>query len=580
MKVYIAKKAGFCMGVRRAVDLTLDLVNNGEQNIATYGPLIHNPQVLDVLADKGVGILDKAPEQAADLGTVIIRAHGIPAAEKKNLLDMGLMVKDATCPRVLKVQAIIRKYRKQGMTTVIVGDRNHAEVEGLMGYAGPDCKVVSNEGDAHRLELAGDYIIVSQTTQEEGSFTEICRIITARFPGGKIFNTICDSTHKRQDEVRKLCQNVEALVVVGGRSSANTKRLAEIAQGLGKTVFLIETEAELDKDALSQFNRVGVTAGASTPTWMINRVVRVLEAVPGRGEGIICSSFFQCIRLVMLSNFYVALAGGLLVSACSLLQGIAPGWKGGLVAFGYLFAMHNLNRFTDQRAKIFNDPLLLVFYKKYRWIMLGLSNIFLLISLGLVFVENGRAFILLVIMSVLGILYSIKFIPNFISSRLKVRRLKEIPASKTFFVALAWASVLVVLPALINGSAGVRTLAVFAFIFLLVVVRNSIFDIFDMQGDRIVGKETLPVLIGLPKTMLLLKFIVAFLFLLSVFMTTFGLMVAPLGYLLIPSLLYLAALLVFYEKGYYTPGVRLEFGLESSFVIMAGSIWLGYAWLI
>jgi|GEM_PF-3910602 len=185
MKVYIAKKAGFCMGVRRAVDLTLDLVNNGEQNIATYGPLIHNPQVLDVLADKGVGILDKAPEQAADLGTVIIRAHGIPAAEKKNLLDMGLMVKDATCPRVLKVQAIIRKYRKQGMTTVIVGDRNHAEVEGLMGYAGPDCKVVSNEGDAHRLELAGDYIIVSQQPRKRGHLRKFAELLPLVFRGAK-----------------------------------------------------------------------------------------------------------------------------------------------------------------------------------------------------------------------------------------------------------------------------------------------------------------------------------------------------------------------------------------------------------
>ncbi len=574
MKVYIAKKAGFCMGVRRAVDLTLDLVNNGEEHIATYGPLIHNPQVLEVLADKGVGVFNKT-DQTGALKTVIIRAHGIPAKDKLNLQNQGLQIKDATCPRVLKVQAIIRKHRKDGMTTVIIGDRNHAEVEGLMGYAGADCLVISNLDDARAISIPGDYIIVSQTTQDEESFSSICQIITKRYPGGKVFNTICDSTHKRQYEVRKLCENVEALVVVGGRSSANTKRLAEIAQGLGTPIFLIETEAELDKKALGKFNRIGVTAGASTPTWMINRVVRVLEAIPGRDEGKISSSLFQFIRLMMLSNFYVALAGGVLTLACCLLQGITPHWQYGLLSFGYIFAMHNLNRFTDQRAKIFNDPILLLFYRKYRRQILCFSIFSLLMSLSLAYFENITAFVLLAIMSAFGILYSIKFIPVFIAKHLKVRRLKEIPASKTFFVTLAWALILVILPALISDSINSQTAGVFIFIFLLVMVRNSIFDIFDMQGDRIVGKETLPVLIGLPKTMLALKSILAFLFIMNIFMPSLGFMVQPLSYFILPALLYMAVFLVFYEKGYYTPGVRLEFGLESAFVLMAISVFIG-----
>ncbi len=564
------------MGVRRAVDLTLDLVNKGEQGIATYGPLIHNPQVLDVLTDKGVGILKNVPRQSSATGTVIIRAHGIPPDEKKNLYDLGLQVKDATCPRVLKVQAIIRKYRQQGMITVIIGDRNHAEVEGLMGYAGSDCLVVSNESDAQHLDITGDFIVVSQTTQDKESFDRICRIIEKRFSGGTVFNTICDSTHKRQDEVRKLCENVEALVVVGGRSSANTKRLAEIAQGHGKPVFLIETEDELDRMALGQFYRVGVTAGASTPTWMINRVVRALEAIPGRGEGVVRCLFFQLVRLLMLSNFYVAAAGGLLAVACGLLQGIAPQWKCGFLAFGYLFAMYNLHRFTDQRAKIFNDPMLLVFYGRHHRLIFWGAILALLASLWLAFMENWPAFILLTLMSAFGILYSIKFIPAFISNRLKVRRLKEIPASKTIFAALAWALVLVVIPALIRGQVGFSMASVFVFIFLLVLVRNAMFDLFEVQGDRIVGKETLPVLIGFRKTMLVLKFIMALLLLMSCIMPLLGLMAAPLGFFLIPPLLYLVVFLVFYEKGYYTPGIRLEFGLESVFVLMAVSIGFGY----
>ena len=211
MKVVIAKKAGFCMGVRRAVDLTLDLVNQ-EENISTFGPLIHNPQVLEVLQDKGVGILKKIPKAAT--GTVIIRAHGVPPAKKDELRRSGLTVKDATCPRVLKVQAIISKHRKEGKATVIIGDKNHAEVEGLMGYAGPECQVVENQAEAMALSLPSPYIIVSQTTQDERVFEAITEIITSRNPGGEVFNTICDSTHLRQEEVRKLCEQVEAVVVV------------------------------------------------------------------------------------------------------------------------------------------------------------------------------------------------------------------------------------------------------------------------------------------------------------------------------------------------------------------------------
>jgi len=557
------------------MDLTLNLVNKEEGNIFTYGPLIHNPQVLDVLADKGVGVLNEVPRTNPGPGTIIIRAHGIPPSEKDDLQAVGLEIKDATCPRVLKVQSIISKYRQQGMTTVIIGDRNHAEVEGLMGCAGPDCLVISNEEDAQNLALTTDYIIVSQTTQDEESFVRICRIITRRFPGGKVFNTICDSTHRRQDEVRKLCENVQALVVVGGRNSANTKRLAEIAQGLGKTVYLIETEAELDQTILAQFHRVGVTAGASTPTWMINRVVRALEAIPGRGEGRVKILFFQLVRLLMASNFYVAAAGGLLSAACCLLQGIAPRPQYILIVFGYLFAMYNLNRITDQRAKIFNDPILLVFYRNNRNLMLAFSLCFLLLAFGLACREGWPAFVLLLFMSIFGVLYSINFIPLFISSRVKVRRLKEIPASKTIFVALAWAMVLVVLPALSQNAVSRLTLGVFTFILLLVMVRNAILDLFGVQGDRIVGKETLPVLIGVNKTMLVLKVILSCLFLMALIMPITGFMAAPYGYLLIPALFYLALFLVFYEKGYYSPGVRLEFGLETALVIMAASGWMG-----
>lgn len=277
MKVVLAKHAGFCMGVRRAVETTLKLVESRHAPIATFGPLIHNPQVLEMLEQKGVAVLDDLPRQAA--GTVVIRAHGVPPASKEKLEQSGAAVEDATCPRVVKVQAIIDKYRRQGYTTVIVGDRDHAEVEGLMGHAGEAGVVISGMAELAELKLTPPYIVVSQTTQDEEMFQAITAAILERFPGGKVFNTICDSTHKRQDEVREMCRQVDALVVVGGRNSANTKRLAEIAQGLACPVFLVETEKELDGEQLRGYQSVGVTAGASTPAWIIRQVVETLEAI-------------------------------------------------------------------------------------------------------------------------------------------------------------------------------------------------------------------------------------------------------------------------------------------------------------
>jgi len=277
MEIVLAKHAGFCMGVRRAVETTMGLVEKGRGPIATFGPLIHNPQVLQQLERQGVRVLKDIPGHAN--GIVVIRAHGVPPEQKAQLEASGATVEDATCPRVVKVQAIIDRYRKEGRSTVIIGDRDHAEVIGLMGYAGNTCQVVSTLAEAEALEVAGPYIIVSQTTQDEAMFERISASILERFPCGKLFNTICDSTHKRQEEVRQMCREVQALIVVGGKNSANTRRLAEIAEGLGVPVFLVETATELDKAALRRFAKVGVTAGASTPTWIIEQVVDLLGSL-------------------------------------------------------------------------------------------------------------------------------------------------------------------------------------------------------------------------------------------------------------------------------------------------------------
>jgi len=511
MKVMLAKHAGFCMGVRRAVEATLDTIHREGENVTTFGPLIHNPQVLNLLEERGVRVLNSVP--AEHTGSVIIRAHGIPPTEKVKLQASGAMVKDATCPRVVKVQAIIKKYASQGYGTIIIGDRNHAEVEGLLGYAGSNGKVVSNQEDVLSLEtLKTPYIVVSQTTQDEAAFERLSRMVLDRFPGGKVFETICDSTHKRQDEVRELSAKVQAMIVVGGRNSANTKRLGEIAAGMGCAVFMVETEAELDATALAAYNCVGVTAGASTPTWMINRIVRTLEVIPGKGEGFLRSFCFRLLWLLLATNLYVSLGGGLLAYTCGLLQSVEPRLNHFLVAFGYIFAMHNFNRFTDQKSKKFRDPIRTLFYQKYRWIIITASSLALVLSLAVTYNLGRLPFLLLAGMSLLGIVYSVRFIPRFLLPVIRVRMLKEIPGSKTLFVAMAWAFVTTLIPAWEAGPAGPTTMGVLVFVLLLIYVRSALFDVFDVQADRLVGKETLPVFIGERRTLFLLHVLMGLLF--------------------------------------------------------------------
>jgi len=572
MKVILAKSAGFCMGVRRAVETTLEVIQKEDTEVSTFGPLIHNPQVLNLLEERGVRVLKDIPDQAS--GTVVIRAHGVPPDLKEKLRQAGVKVKDATCPHVVKVQVIIKKYSRQGFATVIIGDRNHAEVEGLMGFAGNLGRVVSSREDVNSLQLDGPYIIVSQTTQDEATFKELSQLILERFPDGKVFNTICDATHKRQEEVRNLCSEVEAMVVVGGKTSANTKRLAEIAEDMGCPVFLVETEDGLDLDGVGKYESVGVTAGASTPTWMISRVVRLLEAIPGKGESRLKQSLNRLLWLLLVTNIYVSIAGGALTYTAELLQDNVPRLSHFFIAALYLFAMHNLNRYTDRKLQKFNDPLRALFYEQYRWPVLIVSALALGTALTLVFAHGIKPFLLLTGMSIFGIFYSVRLIPKSLITDIRVRGLKEIPGSKTFLVSAAWAFVTTLIPALSDSRVpDLMSLVVLFFIFLLVFVRSALFDVFEVQGDRIVGKETLPVFIGEHKTLAVLHILMAVLIALLLLMPLLGYM-SETAYWLLPGVIYIIALAWLYSRGKITQGPRLEFYLETVFYLFAGLAWL------
>jgi 4-hydroxy-3-methylbut-2-en-1-yl diphosphate reductase len=295
MTVKRAAVLGRCMGVRRAVELAQDTARrearpaegglDGRRPIVyTLGPLIHNPQAVKELADEGVVALSEAELELRDADgvpkvagkAVVIRAHGVPPQLRERLAALGARVVDATCPRVLASQRRARDFALRGYTVVIAGDLGHGEVTGIAGYA-PGSVVVGGPDEARSIELHAPVALIAQTTIKREEYEAIRDALAERFPGLEVVDSICPCTGERLAALEELAAEVDAIVVVGGRNSANTARLHSSALGLGKAAWLVETAAELPPEAFA-YERVGITAGASTPESLIDEVeARLLQ---------------------------------------------------------------------------------------------------------------------------------------------------------------------------------------------------------------------------------------------------------------------------------------------------------------
>ena len=278
MEVIRAKTAGFCMGVSLALQklytaLSEAAARAGEPRgrIRTLGPIIHNPQVLAHYEARGVlCVRDAAELRPGD--RVIIRAHGIPRQVEERVRAGGALVVDATCPKVKKAQLAIARATRQGETLLLFGEADHPEVRGLISYArGPAYVFGSAEELADlRLNPARAHVLASQTTQDRKTFSNLEAALRARFPGLTVLSTICDATRERQEEARSIASSVDVMVIVGGRQSGNTRRLADVAALSGIDTFHVESVDELDAKSFAQKMRAGLTAGASTPKSLID----------------------------------------------------------------------------------------------------------------------------------------------------------------------------------------------------------------------------------------------------------------------------------------------------------------------
>jgi (E)-4-hydroxy-3-methyl-but-2-enyl pyrophosphate reductase len=563
MKITIARTAGFCMGVRRAVEMALDAANRDDQPIYTYGPLIHNPQVLAILGQKQISVLEEIPETGR--GTVIIRAHGVPPRDKKALKSAGFKVIDATCPRVIRVQSIIAKHAAQGCAVIIVGDREHPEVRGLLGYAGGQGHVIDCLEELQALPDFESAIIVAQTTQNTAFFQAVRDWTTRTHPEYRVFDTICDSTEKRQAEVQSLAQQVDAVVVVGGHNSGNTRRLAEIAVRSGKKTFHVETVEELPIPELAESQSIGITAGASTPNWIIRQLMQHMDqGLTGKG-GKFRRYAYILMRSLMLSNLYLALGAAGLAAAAAWLQGISVRPHYPAIAGLYTLSMHTLHHMLDRMADRYNDPDRARFYQENRNGLTILAAAAALGGLAVAWTMGFLFFLLLLCMSLLGMVYNLE------TEREKDRParisvFKRIPGSKTVLVTLAWGMAAALIPAL-DAYGYFSAAGVLAFVWIagLVFVRTAFFDISDMQGSRIVGRETIPILLGERRTLDLLKAILVALILLLPLGAGAGIVPFSASLLSLCPAAMLGFLVIHERTGRFL-GVMQGFVMESHFV--------------
>jgi 4-hydroxy-3-methylbut-2-enyl diphosphate reductase len=280
MDVKIARTAGFCWGVRRTVDQVMEVADQRGGPVVTLGPIIHNPQAVARMREKGVQTVNAIAE-VADGTTVVVRTHGAVRDEVARAEERGLEVVDGTCPYVKYPQAIAERLSADGYHIVIVGDANHAEIKGVVSYSSGPCTVVKPGAEIPDIK-AKKVAVIAQTTCIGADFERVVGQLALRHKEVRAVNTICNDTEERQADARALAAEVDAVVVVGGKNSANTRHLAEICREIQPRTWHVETEDELQPAWFRGCRTVGISAGASTPDWVVEGVAGWLRSLDAR----------------------------------------------------------------------------------------------------------------------------------------------------------------------------------------------------------------------------------------------------------------------------------------------------------
>lgn len=497
MKITLARHSGFCMGVRNAVLRIIHEINASDEDLYVYGPLIHNPQTIDVLHRRGLSTIHSL-EDIRDR-QIAIRTHGIPVDELRTVKQCASRVINLTCPRVARVQSIIKKHSAGGSHTIITGDKEHAEVIGLMSYAAGGVSVISDLSETDSIPAAASYIVVSQTTFDRELFKRIVSRVQATLENVTIFDTICDSTRLRQEDVIVgISAGTDTLVVVGGKNSANTKRLAQIGRDSGIATYHVETEDELEEKDFAASRNVLVTAGTSTPGWIINNILEKIYTIKYLKSNLIVRAAIFLLEFIVRTNILSSVAAYFLTLFTLLYCGLPEDHVLASVSLLYLFSMYSTNNFFERKFLRLSNPYKYRIYRRFGVPLLVASIIAMAASVYLS-LRYGPVITGLVAGSYLmGFVYSTAPV-KLVVKKLRAGIIRKLYNSK-IVTCFGWIIVTVLLPTLCYRPGSADAAALASFVFGLVFLRTTLLDLIAYQGDLILGRETLPIWIGTSNT--------------------------------------------------------------------------------
>ena len=488
MKVLIARTSGFCDGVKRAMRMALSAAEKGE--LAADGPLVHNRQALEILAARGVGIFD-ASGATPGSAQILVRAHGVPASQRHCWLRAGKNIVDATCIHVAENQRLVREAVAAGKRVLFAADHGHPETLAVTGEAGERCLVVQSLADIETLSggvAAGGVLLLAQTTFNARLFAEMAAALKRRFPGAQVIGSICRATRERQVEAERLAAAADILVVVGGRNSANTRRLAEAGKAIGKPAVLIETATDLNPGDFTDLRIAAVTAGASTPGWITQEVVDRLRQM-GRPDP--SDSLHRLVRFLTESRLSTALAAAGLALAAErlLLPAVTPALA--LAGTGYVFFAHILNRRLPRNRSTARLSPIDSFYQSRRRGMLTTAWLAAAAGAALAFTAGPPILFLFLSAILAAALYAAppERTPKILA---KIRR---IVSPRYWAMPAGWALILAGPPAwetknLVSGA------IILLFVFLMRLGGTLVRDLHDIASDSLLGIDTLSSRLG------------------------------------------------------------------------------------
>ncbi len=483
MKVLIAQTSGFCDGVKRAMRLALEAAAR-HGGLAADGPLVHNRQAVELLALHGVRAEAETPADRP----VLIRAHGIPPEHRAKLAADGKTLIDATCAHVSRNQRLAAQAAARGKTVVLAGDRDHAESLAVAGSAGPDCRIVSNPDEAETVESDKPVFLMAQTTFNVGQFRRMADILKARFPDCEVKDTICRATHNRQEDAAALARQADVLVVVGGKNSANTRRLADAGEEAGIPVFLIETAAELREEDFARFHTAAVTSGASTPGWITQEAVNRLRGMGRTPPG---AQAARILHPLAESRFLTALSAGGLGLAAGLYLDHSPEPAAALASAAYVFFAHTLNRRVPPDPEARRLSLVDSFYRSRRSPLLALAWLAAGAALAIAIMLGASIALLFSALIAAATVYALptRKEPPWLAA------LKRNRVPRNWPMAAGWALAAAAPSALLGGRFWPGMGAIL-FVFLVCLGGTLVRDLHDIASDRLMGIDTLPARTG------------------------------------------------------------------------------------